>query len=124
VKPIQIILIAGFALSIFAYFARFRTMLRDRIVALVFFAATITFIVAPDLTSTLAHRIGVGRGADLVFYLCLTLFSFLFILLYSKLLHLEHQQTELVRHLAIANARPPARRASADAAPPSVPPPA
>ena len=68
-------------------------------------------ILVPDATMRLAHLLGIGRGADLVFYIAILAALVVFFLLYLRLVRLEHHLTELVRHLALADA---ARRGPAD----------
>ncbi len=58
-------------------------------------------ILSPDFTSALAHRLGIGRGTDLVLYgLCL-LFLVSSSYWYARTALLERQITELTRHVAL-----------------------
>ncbi len=73
-----------------------------RTAILVAAAATIA---RPSLVQSLAVSIGIGRGADVVLYgfvLVLIVESFYF---YSQTCELRREVTELMRHLAIAEAR-------------------
>jgi hypothetical protein len=62
-------------------------------------------IARPSLVQSLAVSIGIGRGADVVLYgfvLVLIVESFYF---YSRTCELRREVTELMRHLALAEAR-------------------
>ena len=59
----------------------------------------------PDLTPRVAKSVGIGRGADLVLY-CAVLFMLAgFFFVYLRLVRLRRYVTELVRHIAILEAR-------------------
>ncbi len=107
-KTIQVILILSLSMSAWLYLTRFRTIFRDRLAALVLLAAGILFILFPDSTTRIANMVGVVRGADLVIYVFMVTFIYLMILLYTKILHLELQQTEIIRSLALFQAKSPA----------------
>jgi hypothetical protein len=89
------------------------TRRQPRLVAAVVGATSLIgvfFVWRPDLTTLIAEAIGVGRGADLVFY-CWLLVS------YALMLSLQVRQrtslemtTVLAREIAILNARRPAHR--------------
>ena len=67
-------------------------------------AAAIYFVWAPDAANVIAHSLGVGRGADLVFY-CWVLISFAVLLnLHFKMRKRDEQVTTLARKLAILEA--------------------
>jgi len=66
------------------------------------------FIWWPEDSTWLAHKLGVGRGADLIFYVWVVLSFGIFINIHSKLRQNQQQLTELARHLAIYRAEPPA----------------
>ena len=62
----------------------------------------------PEAVTWLAHRVGVGRGTDLVVY-AVAVIGLLFAAFTSrKLAETEHRLTELTRALAIATSRVPA----------------
>jgi hypothetical protein len=62
-------------------------------------------IARPDLVQAVASAIGIGRGADVVLYVFVLVFPAVSFYLYSRCVRLQRQVTELVRHLAIAEAR-------------------
>jgi hypothetical protein len=62
-------------------------------------------IAHPQFLQTVANGIGIGRGADLVLYLFVLAFLASGFYFYSRYLRLQGQLTDVVRHLAIENAR-------------------
>jgi small membrane protein len=107
---IQLLLLVATIAALVLYLRFFRSLVRDRLIALSFALVSIAAILFPNLTTSVAVALGVGRGTDLVFYLFAAASSFVFILLYGKITALEERQTELVRALAIGHATPPAER--------------
>jgi len=101
---IQITLVLMSVVIVALYFARMRSQLLDRVVAVTLFIASLVMIIRPDLTTTIAHHFGVGRGSDLVFYLMISGLAFLCVALYTKIRKLEEAQTIIVRELAIREA--------------------
>lgn len=66
----------------------------------------------PDLTTQAASALGIGRGADLVFY-CAILGMFVgFFWVYLRLRQLDANLTQLTRALALEQARPDERTPS------------
>ncbi|PYI99833.1 MAG: hypothetical protein DME25_22075 [Verrucomicrobia bacterium] len=61
-------------------------------------------VLAPGITQWFAGILGVGRGADAVFYLGLVGLSYAFFRLYLRIRHAEQQLTLLVRQLALKEA--------------------
>jgi hypothetical protein len=56
---------------------------------------------SPELTRKVANALGIGRGADLVFYCAVGVMLIGFWMVYIRLRHLRRQMTLLVRQLAI-----------------------
>lgn len=104
---IQLVLIVGCVLCLTIYFGFYRSLLRDRLLALSLFALAVLAIVAPDLTTRVANLVGVGRGADLLIYTLFVATVFSFVLVYTRLAKVEGANTRLVRALAILTARRP-----------------
>ena len=104
---IQILLIASFLFIALYYFVRLRNSLTDLILLLVLVLLAVLFIVFPEWTNKIAHRMGVGRGADLIFYICIVLFVFVILKLYARIRKLEQITTELIRKDAKENAVEP-----------------
>ncbi len=102
--PIQFILLSGLLFTALYFYVRFRNRVADVLLLLVFFATATVFILFPDWSNIVAHKLGVGRGADLVFYLCIVLFVFVVLKLYSRIRKLEQLLTELIREKTIEEA--------------------
>ena len=98
---IQIILISGFLLATLFSFVRWRNNIADILFIFLLCLSAILFVLFPDWTNVIAHKLGVGRGTDMVFYLCVLLFSFLVLKLYSRLRKLEKIITDLIRKEAV-----------------------
>lgn len=78
----------------------------------VFWGAGILFVLFPDSATTIANRVGVGRGADLILYVSIvTLFYGLFRLI-VKIERLNRDLTELVRQKALEDHRRERNRSS------------
>jgi hypothetical protein len=104
---IQTLLIGG-VIVIFIYFiSRFRSALLDLLVLILFSSAAIFFILFPDYTNAIAKKMGVSRGADLLFYICILFFLFIIIKLFARIRRLEKKLTEMVRQLAKDKAQLP-----------------
>lgn len=61
-------------------------------------------ILRPSITIALAHFLGIGRGADLVFYCGILGMLIGFFVIYVRIKRLENQITRLVRSIAIRDA--------------------
>ena len=114
-KPIQPILILFLLVIASVYFMRLRNKTYDRLIVLIFIVAGVVLVMMPDLSAKIAGMVGVGRGADLVLYLGLLALAFICLMLYSKIRELEAALTDLVRSVAISEARKPIDEASTPA---------
>jgi len=103
-KLIQVILLISLIIIIISYFRWFRSAVFDKILIAAIFFAGIMFVIFPDFTTKISSFLGVGRGADLLFYMAIVVFGYLIMLLYSKIKKLENQLAELVRSQALAGA--------------------
>lgn len=97
---IQILLIGGVIAIFIYYIARFRNALADLIILGIFSAAAVFFILYPDETTVIANKLGVQRGADLLFYICILFFIFIIVKLYARIRRLESKLTEIIRQRA------------------------
>jgi len=61
-------------------------------------------ILRPSITMAIAHFLGIGRGADLVFYCAILGMLIGFFAVYVRMKRLESEITRLVRALAIRDA--------------------
>jgi hypothetical protein len=68
-------------------------------------AAAAVAIVEPSLVQWLAVLLGVGRGADAVLYLVALAFLLVSFYFYARYVRLQRQLTQVVRHLALQEAR-------------------
>jgi hypothetical protein len=100
----QVILIAAILFMLVNYFRRFRNPAIDKIFISAMLVTGIVFVLDPDLTNQMAHFLGIGRGADLIFYISILGFGYLFMLLYSKIRKLEDQLTSIVRNHSLESA--------------------
>lgn len=99
--PIQFILIIGFLFTGLFYFVRLRNRIADVLLLFILVGVAVLFILFPEWTSVLAKKLGVGRGTDLILYLCIVLFYFVILKLYARMRKLEQQITDLIRKQAI-----------------------
>ena len=111
-KLIQLILIIGLLVILVSYFRWFRSAVIDKLLIGLILAAGIFLVVFPDLTNRLAATLGVGRGADLVFYLFMVAVCYLLLLVYAKIRKLERQLAELARRQALMDVKPPSTTAA------------
>jgi len=98
---IKILLITGVAFIAVYFFLRLRNSLFDIFLLLALIFAAVVFILFPDITNQLAAKLGVGRGADLVFYTSILIFWFVILKLYARIRKLEQIITTIVRTKAI-----------------------
>ncbi len=101
---IQVILIGGVVAIFVYYISRFRNAFIDLLILFLFSGLAIFFILFPEKTNLVAQKVGVGRGADLLFYCCILFFLFILIKLFARIRRLEKTLTELVRKQAKDNA--------------------
>ena len=101
---IQILLIAGVVVTMLFYIVRLRSAIFDLIIFAVFSGLAIFFILFPEYTNDIAHKMGVGRGADLLFYMCIFFFFFVVLKLFARIRRLESTLTDLIRQQAIKDA--------------------
>ena len=98
------LLFAALTGAIMVYFVILtrRSTLRQLFVVF-FFGTGLAFILDPGLTMRLAHLVGIGRGADLIFYLAILFLLFLCFNFYIRFHVLEEKVTHVVRALAMHN---------------------
>ncbi|HMO33064.1 MAG TPA: DUF2304 domain-containing protein [Lacibacter sp.] len=98
---IQALLLTSILFVAVYFLVRLRNRIFDVLLLLALVTAAVLFVLFPDWTTLLANRLGVGRGADLVFYTCIVLGWFLLLKLYTKIRRLEQLLTDLVRKKAL-----------------------
>ncbi len=101
---IRIVLLLGLAASgWFIFIRRSRLPLHIMTVFLLLAVGAIA-VIFPDLTQGAAILVGVGRGADLVFYIAIVAVMFVLLHYYTKFVELQRQVTELTREVAMMRA--------------------
>jgi len=101
IQPLLILLVVA---AVWLYMSRLRSRLADRGIVVVIALAGILLIAFPYMSTALAHKVGVGRGVDLIIYLCLIGLAFSVLLAFSRLRLLEAHLTAAVRELALQEA--------------------
>jgi hypothetical protein len=76
----------------------------SRILILLILLLGIISILQPDLTSSVAQKIGIGRGADLIFYLYILGSLLIFAYLRNTINALQRNLTSLTREIALFSA--------------------
>ena len=103
-STVQIILIAGLLLIIAYVYLRLRSAMVDAIVFILLGLVGTVFVIFPELTTRVANAIGIGRGADMIFYFSILFFGFVCLKLYARVRKLEQQLTKIIRDIAIFQA--------------------
>jgi hypothetical protein len=115
---IQIVLVI-MALALFFLFTQrahtVRTQAVKRIGFVLFIFGGIYAILRPQDVNWIAHKLGVGRGADLVLYLLVVVVAFFAANTFLRFRNLERRFTDLARSVALSNAVMPAPRRESDA---------
>jgi len=104
-KEIQPVLLAGVAFIFLYFIVWMKKRLLDIIILFVMIACAVLFILWPDLTTIIAKKVGVGRGADLIFYFSILIFWFVILKLYSRIRRLEQLFTTIIRNDALKNVK-------------------
>lgn len=105
-KFIQVLILGFSVYALARTFLRFRNRTisgAEWLLWSAFWGAVAVFILDPELTQRIARVLGVGRGADAVFYLAIVGLSYGIFRLYLRLRHQDQMLTLLVRKLAIEN---------------------
>lgn len=94
-----------FVWEVFRMFSQGPFFRLDRLLRAVIWLAAAVAIWNPEWTVYLANAVGVQRGTDLVLYLFALAFLGTSFYFYSRNVRLERQLTDIVRHVAISEAR-------------------
>lgn len=86
------------------FVTRLKKRLLDIVLLFAMIIAGIVFAIWPNITNIIAKDLGVGRGADLIFYISILIFWFISLKLYARIRKLEQQVTGIMRESAIKNA--------------------
>jgi hypothetical protein len=90
-----------------SYLKKFRRPALDKLFVGLLLTTGIFFLLYPEVTNKLAHFFGIGRGADLIFYLAILSFGYMVMLLYSKIKKLENQLTQIIRKQSLETIKMP-----------------
>jgi len=82
-----------------------------RMVVVLIATLGVVFVLRPELTNSIAHEVGLGRGADLMFYLASLAFTYCFLIVYARYRELRRDLTKLTRSVALHHAIPPGMEA-------------
>jgi len=105
-------------LALFGLYAvRLRSTTGDRVVYLLLWTVGSVLVLRPEWSNAVAARLGIGRGADLVFYLFILFSLFQMAATASAMRRLQRDLGALARETALAEWR--ARDAAITAKPPS-----
>jgi hypothetical protein len=114
---VQLLLIAGLSTVVLS-FLRNRNTARiqagKKLLFGLFVIACIASVANPEMLTSVANAVGVGRGADLVLYGLVVAFAFVSLNTYLKFKDMEARVTVLARQLAISQAVPPNQMRNAD----------
>lgn len=102
---IQLVLVTGFIFIGLYFLIRLKKRLLDIILLFSLIAAATVFVLWPNVTNVIANKLGVGRGADLIFYMSILIFWFVALKLYARIRKLEQLFTQIVREDALKNAQ-------------------
>src|SRR5262249_19187949 len=89
------------------YIFRLRSTTGDRITYLGLAAVGVALILDPEFTNTIALRLGVGRGADLMFYFFIIFPLFHFATTAATIRRLQRDVTRLAQAQALVAPRRP-----------------
>lgn len=97
-KYLLLLLLSGF----FIYrFMLPRQKIYRRMVVMAGLGIMFLFALRPDWSTIVARALGVGRGADLLFYIAHLAFAYIAFAYYLKFKAVESQLTRIVRTLAL-----------------------
>jgi small membrane protein len=105
-RPSQIVLLL-LVLAFATYIFKLRSTSGDRLTYLGLAALGIGLILNPELTNRVAAQLGVGRGADLMFYFFIIFALFHFATTAATIRRLQRDVTRLSQALALASPQRP-----------------
>lgn len=101
----QVLLTLALSALLLYHLARTRRQHWVNLVAVAGAASGILLVWNPEISNKIASLLGIGRGADLIFYSSIPIWLAFFLGIHYRLQEQQRMITELVRTLAIANAR-------------------
>ena len=105
---IQLVLIVGIVLAALRILAGTgqRTQAVRRLGLLAFAALAALSVLFPTLWTKVAHKVGIGRGADLLLYLLVIAFFSFVATMFRRQREAEYRYTQLARRIALSEAPP------------------
>lgn len=107
---IKIILIVLLLIVLRAFLVQRSLVLAKRLIALSLFIVLVLLVIFPKVSNDIAETIGIGRGADLLFYLSHLFLLLLIVGLWRRSIMLADVITRLTREIALQNASKPQER--------------
>ncbi|SDR86585.1 hypothetical protein SAMN04488570_0594 [Nocardioides scoriae] len=107
IKALLVLAAVGVAVLLLRESVPGQKLLLRRLAGLAGVVAGIVAILWPQSTTLVANLVGVGRGTDLVLYVAVFVFLYYAVATSQRLHHLERQNVELARALALATADEP-----------------
>jgi hypothetical protein len=104
---IKIILVVLLLIILRLFLVQKKLVLAKRLSAFGLFFILVLLVIYPDASNWLAHKIGVGRGVDLLFYMSHLFLLLLIVSLWRRLNLLDGTITRLSREIAIQKAHKP-----------------
>ena len=102
---IQLILLGSTAFLGLLFALQLKKRALDILLLFLLLGAAALFILWPGLTSIIANKLGVGRGADLIFYVSILFFWFIILKLFNRIRRIEQKITEIIRQDALRNSQ-------------------
>lgn len=104
---IKIILIVLILTGLRLFIVHHSMQLMKRLFAIFLFLILLTLIIFPEISTYIANKVGIGRGADLTFYISHLFLLLLVIILWRRMKTQEAKITKLAQNMAIENAKKP-----------------
>jgi hypothetical protein len=104
---IKLLLILGLLIILRAFMVGRSLQLAKRLSAFGLFLIMVLLVLFPEASNVIAHKVGVGRGVDLLIYLAILLILLLLVSLWRRIVTLSDTVTKLTRQIAIENAKKP-----------------
>lgn len=104
---IRVILIGGLVILTLVCLLALKSRLATRLFVAAQLLLGIGLVLFPETTNRLAALVGVGRGADLLFYIMVLVGYAVALVVLAKFRRIERQITELARQVALQNAKLP-----------------
>ena len=104
---IQLILILGFMVLLYRVLVNpvgYQLRAMTKILAILFIIIAVITVIFPNATNTIAHAVGVSRGADLLLYILTLAFIFAMFNSYIQSKRNQERMVHIVRALAISEA--------------------